>query len=297
MVKSKEKVQKIDSLIDRLTRVLDALKEIRDNDVCEQTVLKKHGLDSKTFRHFVYDTDWDARHEQSKAPKRKGVPEKWGKAVPTKSWAEDLFCDVYCIRTPNIPVPDDTKERFMEVLPDLPNGLSNVLLALYRDGMTLQEAGQELGKSAERIRQLKEHALRMLRKPSRGAYMLMDYDGTYISKKRLEELRLKAEKDYQYKYLKKEIERFDRILASRKNAMNNTPERIPLENLDAINIHLSVRVYNALKRANVQTLGDILAMTFEDVKNIRNMGNIATAELVDELGKAGFMLANEEDEV
>lgn len=296
MVAKAEKKEKLDYMIDKMRRILGALEEIRDNDVTETAVLKKYGLDHKTFRNMVYDHDWDAATRVD-GRKRKGSAEKVEGVVPTRSWAEDLFVDVYCIKDRSIPIPDDVTERFEEVIPNLPGNLPEVIFMLYRDGMTLQEVGAKFERSGERIRQLKNKALRMLRNQHRTAFMLMGESGeeVYVSRMRAEELREKAENDYACRMMRKEIERLDRIIYAKNKILKDEQERIPIEEWSTLGINLSVRAFNALKKANVQTFGQLLAMTYGDLKRIRNMGQKTADEVAEEVGRAGFKLAEEDE--
>ena len=296
MVAKAEKKEKLDYMIDKMHRILGALEEIRDTDCTETAVLKKYGLDHKTFRNMVYDHDWDAA-TRADGRKKKGSAEKVEGVVPTRSWAEDLFVDVYCAKDCSIPIPDDVTERFEEVIPNLPGNLPDVIFMLYRDGLTLKKAGEELGKSGERIRQLRERALRMLRNQHRTAFMLMGAPGeeVYISRMRAEELKEKAENDYTCRMMRKEIERLDRIIYAKNKILKDEQEWIPIEEWDMLNIHLSVRGYNALKKSGVQTFGQLLAMTHDDLLNIRNLGRKTAEDIMEELGKAGFTLAEEDE--
>lgn len=296
MIAKAEKKEKLDYMIEKMQRILAALEEIRDNDVTETAVLKKYGLDHKTFRNMVYDHDWDAATRVD-GRKKKGSAEKVEGVVPTRSWAEDLFVEVYRIKDLSIPIPDDVTERLTEVISELPGDLSKVMFMLYRDGMTLKEAGEELQKSGERIRQLKERALRMLRNQRRTAYMLMGAPGeeVYISRVRAEELREKAENDYTCRMMRKEIERLDRLIWAKKKIIKDEQEVIPIEEWDTLNIHLSVRGYNALKKSGVNTFGQLLALTYDDLLNIRNLGRKTAEDIMEELGKAGFTLAEEDE--
>lgn len=296
MVAKAEKKEKLDYMIDKMQRILGALEEIRDGDVTEVAVLKKYGLDHKTFRNMVYDHDWDAATRVD-GRKKKGSAEKVEGVIPTRSWAEDLFVEVYRIKDCSIPIPDDVTERFEEVISKLPGNLPDVIFMLYRDGMTLKEAGEELGKSGERIRQLREKALRMLRNQRRTAFMLMGAPGeeVYISRMRVEELREKAENDYTCRMMRKEIERLDRIIYAKNKILKDEQESIPIDEWDTLNIHLSVRGYNALKRSGINTFGQLLALTHDDLLNIRNLGRKTAEDIMEELGKAGFTLAEEDE--
>ena len=51
---------------------------------------------------------------------------------------------------------------------------------------------------------------------------------------------------------------------------------------------LSVRAYNALKRHNITTVGQLLGLTDNDLMNIRNFGEKSMTELKDKLVELGF---------
>ena len=58
---------------------------------------------------------------------------------------------------------------------------------------------------------------------------------------------------------------------------------MPIEELD-----LSVRPYNCLKRAGINTLGDLLQKTEDEVVNVKNFGRKSLDEVKEKL--AGFGL-------
>ncbi|MDR1464758.1 MAG: hypothetical protein LBJ11_05600 [Oscillospiraceae bacterium] len=56
-------------------------------------------------------------------------------------------------------------------------------------------------------------------------------------------------------------------------------------------LHPSVRLYNALKRGGIQTVGDLLPLTYEKILRFNNMGPRLVAELREKLGKLGVTLS------
>jgi len=67
----------------------------------------------------------------------------------------------------------------------------------------------------------------------------------------------------------------------RENSERTTADlsaTISLEELE-----LSVRTYNALKRANVNSLEELLKLTYDDFMNIRNFGKKSTDEVIEKL--------------
>ena len=59
-----------------------------------------------------------------------------------------------------------------------------------------------------------------------------------------------------------------------------------IEDLD-----FSVRTYNCLKRANINTIGDLVAKTEEDMMKVRNLGKKSLEEVVVKLEELGLSLA------
>ncbi len=63
-----------------------------------------------------------------------------------------------------------------------------------------------------------------------------------------------------------------------------------IENLD-----LSVRAYNRLKRAGINTLADLKKMTLQDLRNIKNIGKKDIQEICEKAKKLGFVFVMGED--
>ena len=59
----------------------------------------------------------------------------------------------------------------------------------------------------------------------------------------------------------------------------------PIESLN-----LPVIVYNALKRNNIHTRGDLCAMTWRDLRDIRNIGDLSVRRIEAALASVGLSL-------
>lgn len=59
-------------------------------------------------------------------------------------------------------------------------------------------------------------------------------------------------------------------------------------------LEFSVRSYNCLKRAGIDTVGDITAMTESDLKKIRNLGTKSFEEIKEKIGNLGLSLKDED---
>ena len=88
-----------------------------------------------------------------------------------------------------------------------------------------------------------------------------------------------------------ELDRLSKIVNSTEVLRSNDPEvlDIPLEE-----INLSVKSFNALKRARVDTVRDLVLMTEEDIMKVRNFGKKSYDEIIGILEKMGLKLKDSE---
>ena len=60
-------------------------------------------------------------------------------------------------------------------------------------------------------------------------------------------------------------------------------------------LDLSVRAYNCLKRAGINTVEDLINRTEEDMINVRNLGRKSLDEVIGKLVALGLALRKEEE--
>ena len=60
-------------------------------------------------------------------------------------------------------------------------------------------------------------------------------------------------------------------------------------------LDLSVRSFNCLKRAGINTVGDLVNKSEEDMMKVRNLGRKSLEEVIEKLESLGFTLVKEED--
>ena len=61
-------------------------------------------------------------------------------------------------------------------------------------------------------------------------------------------------------------------------------------------LELSVRSYNCLKRANINTVEDLISKTPSDMMKVRNLGKKSLDEVLKKLDDMGLSLKNEGEE-
>ena len=65
---------------------------------------------------------------------------------------------------------------------------------------------------------------------------------------------------------------------------------MPIEDMD-----LSVRSYNCLKRANINTIEDLTKKSKDDMLKVRNLGQKSLEEVIYKLESYGLSLRNDEE--
>lgn len=159
-----------------------------------------------------------------------------------------------------------------------------VIKLRFKDKLTLENVGKQIGTTRERARQIEAKALRKMRHPDRQRMMLA------VPVAEVDEVRTKytALKE-QYELLVKAFE-----LISGKATTPESVEKIAeaavwmqtnIENMD-----FSVRTYNCLRRAGKDTLKDLVEMTEEELRGVRNLGRKSVDEVVYTLEQHGLTL-------
>ena len=79
------------------------------------------------------------------------------------------------------------------------------------------------------------------------------------------------------------------MLDSKISVSENIKEQ-PIEDFD-----FSVRSYNCLKRAGINTIGDLLNKTNDEMLKLRNLGKKSYEEIMGKLDSLGLKLKEEEE--
>lgn len=290
MMKAQEKVEQIDDMIDLFSKIITALTIIRDKDVSETQVLKDLGINKNTFRRVVYDMNWE---DKTKADGAEAFRNKFKDAIPTRNWAEDLFCDAMGLdRSPAQcgKIPEDITETMETLINECMTDEEKAIIdRLYKECDGLEDVAETIGKSIERVRQKREKIFKKLRSRNHRCYMV--YGDSYWFNEH--ELREKVLRDVYYEKLTKELHRLDDLISYRKAILSGTP--IPAREITLEELDLSVRAYNCLYRAGCRTLGEVAAMTENQCMQIRNLGYRAFTEIKLALKEHGYRFRKEEE--
>jgi len=66
------------------------------------------------------------------------------------------------------------------------------------------------------------------------------------------------------------------------------------KNMPIEELNISVRTYNCLKHNGISTVGDLSAMTKQELMRVRNLGERSYDELLSKLDNIGISLASED---
>ena len=171
----------------------------------------------------------------------------------------------------------------LAALESLTERQQKVITLRFRSMMTLEDVAKEMGVTRERVRQVEARALRELARPQ--AYNLW-----YMVPRR-ELLDVAEERDrarLECVTLRQKLERFMEAHGIPKEAAGPGDECMGIK-LDAMD--LSVRSYNVLKRAGIDTVGQLRGLTVGDLKKFRNMGLKSLKEVVSKAADFGIEIA------
>ena len=78
-------------------------------------------------------------------------------------------------------------------------------------------------------------------------------------------------------------------MVEKAEAQRDKVLELTIEELD-----LSVRSFNCLKRANINTVEDLISKTEDEMMKVRNLGHKSLEEVINKLAMMGLHLADED---
>lgn len=165
---------------------------------------------------------------------------------------------------------DEPTELTPDVLAGIEYALSTlkereryILVERYKGKRTLRSIGEDLGVKPERVRQIANKAERNLRHPRNMAFITRGVVG-YI--KKVNEI------EYERGYKKGYTEGYEQGVRDAPNGVTRAGTSVTLSSLPIEALDLSIRAFNALKRAGYDSIGDIVPLTHSEMIHIKNLG-------------------------
>lgn len=169
---------------------------------------------------------------------------------------------------------------------------STIILKRFKYGLSLPSIAEELNVTKQNVQQILQRALRKFRHPSRRNKVLLGIKYDDHIKELMEKVELK-EKELANKsvLLRSKIDKLNTVLSDLGFKLKlDTPG----DQAEITLLNLSVRSYNCLKRARINTIKELTLMTKEDLKNVRNLGSVGVEEIISKLEKLGYGLKTDE---
>lgn len=161
----------------------------------------------------------------------------------------------------------------------------------YRDGLTLEKTAAAHNVTRERIRQIEAKALRKLNHPGRmrkyAAVPYRDYQSEHLAR-----LRAEAQIDWFLQHSDYNVSVDDH------GEPKLTPKSVLDKTIDDIynDMDLSVRSYNCLKRARINTVGEIVALDYGQAIGIRSLGRRSLDEIEAKIHSLGLKMKWERED-
>lgn len=231
---------------------------------------------------------------------RRPMPAILGFEAP---WPYNLLDDIFNEQWSDV-LTQDQLDGLNKALTMLTEREQQVIDAYYKRGLNLEEAGREQNVTRERIRQISAKAVRKLRHPARKSLILY---GLEMSEEMSEVGRLRAEltaETYALIQWQAELDARAELLGYRERKQLGTPEFADevgssernqashgLQNIWIDELQLSVRSYNCLRRACIDTVADILELSQEDMMHVRNLGRKSMEEIIKKMHSMGLKMS------
>jgi hypothetical protein len=210
------------------------------------------------------------------------------------------ICGLTIEEIENLKIDDDLlKIALDKVISTLPDRHRKIIRIRYGldDGIlrTIDEVGNILNVSPERVRQIEMSAFRRLKNPGRFKFIRIVINGSTVDQMIFDQYDKIKELENTIELLRKRIKLIEQLIADVTLQLNN----IALIDEPLETLNLSTRAYNCLCRANIKTIGDLIAMDSEKLFYIRNLGIKAyheVAELANKVYGTSFATSDEDIE-
>jgi RNA polymerase sigma factor (sigma-70 family) len=185
----------------------------------------------------------------------------------------DNLIDLFFADDPDVDivyVEEHFDKNFIDVLETLTPRENACIRLYFKEGYTLESIGNQLGITRERVRQIISKGLRRIQHPARLKYLRYGKELYDLQNSVLE--------------MKEALQQKINIIAKRINMPSlrsiqvQAIELMPIDVLD-----LSVRSYHCLRRAGINTIGDLLSTSEDELRTIRHLGNKSVKEILTKL--------------
>ena len=293
---------------ENIAKILNVIDEITVNGKSEASACAKYNINMEKFRRIVR-TDISCNDMPDDV-------KKYNKLSENIDNMSDEAVFLYSIFGEEIYPCDDFYQCLNIATKDFTNNEKYVIRHKFFERESFREIAEQLNLSGARISQILYKAMRKLKHPSRSKYFKLGLDGVKLTEeykrksleldnrlKQIEGLKAKIKYlDATITNTNREIDRLNNVIHRQNLDIDGITKKVkdklksedldyggtPIEELD-----LSVRAYNSLKLAGINTLGEMAIRSISDYKKIRNLGEKTLNEIIEKLRSLSIELEDE----
>lgn len=191
-------------------------------------------------------------------------------------------------------LPPDWKGTLMYLLERLDDREQYIIMSCYHDGKNTKEIGTELGLTPYRVSQILHHALARL---TSGSGLSMLQNGMRKHYEILTDKQVKTTREASFIAGWRRAVETGWTNAPAPDSADITKEALKqasMEDMDIEELNLTVRTYNCLTRSGIHTIGQLQAMSREDLRRVRNLGVHSVEEICTKLRELNLDTSNKE---
>lgn len=275
-----------------LRNIIACIEDI-ENGIPETRACEKHNIHTSAFRRLLFNKPLGFTPYQ---PDMKH-PE------PYVSAPEEMIYKDITLRSEILTYPSDLNETIPFVMKQfLTEREQTILRHRYYDNETFTEIGRRLNTSKEYAQQTTENALKKLRRIE--SMNIIEYGMQYYyDMRRLRELKtLKFRENYlkefqrNYKLAKDNIEMqingdIVKLIKETDDSVQKEIEKIDRKAMPITKLDITPRTKNCLHRANINLIGELCNLTYQDLTRIKTMGDVSINDIIIALEKIGLELS------
>ena len=202
---------------------------------------------------------------------------------------------------------EEVEQNFDEILTDYFNDEKcflnerekRIILYRYKEKRTLEDIAKDFNLTRERIRQIERKAITKIKYKKEMFYS--DFDDYLLVKKNHD--RKKEELIEKIVILDNLLFKASLLINDKQTTVGQIEEFMNLseearknilaEFTDISDLDLSVRAYNCLRRARINTIGELAKKSVTDLMKVRNLGRKCLKEIIETLRDLGIELRDE----
>ena len=232
-------------------------------EISERTGIPRHDLAMLFYRKIK------GQRNMQELPKFKKP-----KIIYKPVWPENLYCEVFKVEEyPAVDMPVDFGQAIEYALSFLSPTDQHIVNERLRYGKTLQEIGDNMQISRERIRQYEERAYKKLRHKDRADCLL--HGLSFVEEKK----RVEQEA--------REAKRARELEEARLLAVDEEARIAKLKDIDIKLLGLSYRANKCLTTAGILTVGELLQKDYFALMNIRWFGEKSLYDVINRMDALG----------